>query len=102
MVKQFKELESWDYDGKKVWSFDCSMISTCEPIFDKCDNNHDVEDVLREAKVISARNQTDSESCALVVRFSSQDSADAFIWRLNTYLVDRGKKFQEAGWDFDA
>jgi len=96
MTKQFNYLEGWDYDGKKVWHFDCSMISSCQPLFDDCDSNYDVEEKLEKAKVITKRNSTDSESCALVVRFSSQKSADAFINRLNDYLVKKAEKFTEA------
>ena len=96
MTKQFNYLESWDYDGKQVWTFDCAMISSCQPLFDDCDSNYDVEEKLEKAKVITKRNNTDSESCALVVRFSSQKSADAFINRLNDYLVKKAEKFTEA------
>jgi hypothetical protein len=95
-TKQFNYLESWDYDGKKAWTFDCSMICTCEPLFDDCDSNYEVEEKLRKAKVLTGRSDTDTESCALVVRFSSQKSADAFIDRLNKYLVKKAEKLVEA------
>jgi hypothetical protein len=96
MTKQFKYLESWDYDGKKAWTFDCSMICSCKPLFDNLSSNYDVEYQLRKAGVIKCSNDTDTESCALVVRFSSQMSADRFINRLNDYLVKKTEKFEEA------
>jgi hypothetical protein len=67
--------------------FECAMISRCSPVFDRCDDNHDVEDLLRKQKVILPTNQTDSESCALVVNFSSQKAGEAFVNRLNKYLL---------------
>lgn len=79
-------------DKKPYWFFDCGMISTCKPVFDKCDSNHDVEKVLRKAGVIRKNNRTDTESSALVVLFSSASAGEGFIKRLNTYLLDQAQK----------
>jgi hypothetical protein len=96
-TKQFGYLSVNDmqYDGKKVFWFECAMVSACAPLFDHCDSNYEVEDLLRKAKVLHKRNQTDSESCALVVNFSSEKSAQKFIDRLNAFLVKRHQQLTE-------
>jgi hypothetical protein len=88
-MKQFStgSIHKMDDKKKPYWFFDCGMISTCKPVFDKCESNHDVEKVLRKAGVIRKNNMTDTESSALVVLFSSAKSGEAFIQRLNVYLA---------------
>jgi len=90
--------ESYEYDKKIYWLFDCSMVSTCEPLFDDCKSNYEVERKLRAAKVILTQNNADSEACALVVRFSSLASANKFIERLNTYLVEQARRLLADSW----
>jgi len=94
MAKQF-ELE-YEKDGSGSWTFDCAMISTCRPAFDYCHSNYDVEDKLRKAGVIRKNTRTDSESCALVVCFSSEKAYGNFIGRLNKYLREKERKLKEA------
>lgn len=72
----------------KYW-FECAMISTCKPVFDKCADNYEVETMLRDARVIHKRTKTDTESSALVVLFASEKAGDSFIERLNAFLVLR-------------
>ncbi len=67
--------------------FDCSMIHTCQPVFDACEENYEVEKILRENGVIRKNNRTDTESCSLVVLFSNRKSGEAFIKRLNIFLA---------------
>jgi hypothetical protein len=78
------------YDDAPYWYFDCAMVSTCEPVFDHCDSNYEVEDELRKAKVLRKNNRTDTEMCSLVVLFSSESAGNNFIDRLNKYLDDKG------------
>ena len=96
-VPQFGEYSESDYiqyDRNKYWLFDCSMVSTCEPLFDDCESNYEVEKKLQEAKVILRQNNTDSESCALVVRFGSVSAANKFIGRLNSYLIEKARRLE--------
>jgi hypothetical protein len=77
--------------------FEAAMVSTCEPLFDDCDSNYEVEDKLEAAEVITKKGMaTDSESCALVVNFKSEAAVEGFIDRLNAYLVEKAKKLAEA------
>lgn len=71
--------------GSFYW-FGVAMISSCKPVFDKCFDNYQVEDALREAGVILPETETDTESCCLVVLFPTRKAGEAFIDRLNTYL----------------
>lgn len=73
-----------DIDGMQ-W-FEAAMITSFPGVFDDCEDNYDVEDRLREAGVIAADNQTDTESCALVVYFKSDDEARAFCDRLKAFV----------------
>jgi hypothetical protein len=93
---EYDESDSWDYDGRKLWGFDCSMRSTCSPLFDDCESNYEIEEKLQQAKVILPNNDCDSESCALVVRFSTLKAANAFIKRLNAYLAEKVKRLAAA------
>lgn len=62
------------------------MCSVVPEVFGNCDSNYEVEDMLRKHKVIRQANKTDTESCALVVNFSSRRTAENFIKRLNIFL----------------
>jgi hypothetical protein len=81
-----------DWTDKPYWWFDCAMVSTCEPVFNHCDSNHEVESELRKAKVLRKNNRTDTEMCSLVVLFSSEKAGNNFIDRLNAYLESKGLK----------
>jgi hypothetical protein len=90
----YKSIRDEDYDGKKYWLFECGMISTCSPLFDSLEDNYGVEKILRSRKVISPKTKTDTESCALVIQFSTKKAGEKFIDRLNAYL-EKVKAFQE-------
>ena len=95
MAKQFSYAAINKLDMGKYF-FDCSMVSSCAPAFDDCDSNHEVEEKLRAAGVIKPQNKTDTESCALVINFSSEESGHKFIDRLNGYLQKELEKMAEA------
>lgn len=78
-----------DLDGRHHFWFEAAMVSTFPGIFDHCGDNYEVEDVLRKAGVIHKKNQTDTESCALVINFKSRKSAEKFIERLNKWLDEK-------------
>ena len=81
-------------DGYPYW-FECAMISACEPLFPEDWDNHNVQDALIKAKVIRG-GQPDSESCALVINFTSKKAGEAFIDRLNAYLVKKAELLEAA------
>lgn len=87
-MRQFSDssLHDMQYDGKTVYWFECAMCSSCPGAFDHLDDNYEVERVLREAGVILPQNETDSETCALVVNFSTKAAGLAFLERFNSYL----------------
>ena len=87
-MRKFTYNDIDELDPKNFW-FECAMVSACSPVFDHCEDNHDVEAQLRGAKVLLPKNQTDTECCALVVNFSSRQSGEKFIDRLNEYLESR-------------
>jgi hypothetical protein len=86
-MKQFSEA-SICRGSNRSWFFDCAMISSCKPVFDNCSDNYDVERVLRKEGIIRRGMKTDTESCALVVMFSTKDGGQKFIARLNKFLVE--------------
>jgi hypothetical protein len=88
MTKQFNYQNVHKLEANQYF-FEMAMISSCEPVFDSCDSNHDVEQILRKEGVLTAKNQTDTESCALVVLFSNRKSGEKFVDRLNTYLAKK-------------
>ena len=81
--KNIRKLESNHY-----W-FETAMISTCDPLFNNYGDNYEVEAELRKEKVIGSKNKTDTESCALVINFSSESAGHKFIDRLNEYLLKK-------------
>ena len=90
-AKQFnpsviRKHESFSGD-KAYWLFDCSMVASCGPIFRDCGSNYEVETRLRKAHVLRKNSSTDTETCALVVMFSTEKEGHAFITRLNAYLA---------------
>jgi hypothetical protein len=91
-MKQFSEksLNRAEWSRSTPYWFEAAMLSTCgEEAFPGCYDNYEVEDALRKAGVIRKNNQTDTESCALVINFSSKSAGLAFIERLNKYLATR-------------
>lgn len=82
--------------GDGSWFFSCAMISTCEPLLDDCEDNHDVEARLLREGVVT-HDETDSESCEFCAYFQDHIDAKAFIKKLNTYLVEKARRCQEAG-----
>lgn len=96
-VPQFDVTDISDGDGIMDPWFEASMVSACQPLFDGCGSNHEVEDKLKAAGVITKEGmQTDTESCALVVNFSTVEVIEPFISRLNAYLIEKAKKIAEA------
>jgi hypothetical protein len=96
------EIPSFTVEGDVVhmeergeWFFNRSMIGSCAPLFNNCQDNYQAEEKLREAGVITYREQTDSESSALWVYFDSRGQAESFIVRLNRYLRKRAHKLNE-------
>ncbi len=83
-------------DDLDDWTFTASMVSTCEPLLDDCDDNYDVVRRLRKAGVITAECDEDSESCQMFVSFRSRLAALDFLSRLNTYLARKAKLLAEA------
>mgnify|MGYP001485345927 CR=1 FL=1 len=79
-----------DWGSKHRFYFECAMVSTCSPVFNRCSDNYDVERELRNANVLRKNNTTDTETCALMVLFSNKKSALNFINRLNKYLATKG------------
>jgi hypothetical protein len=75
-----------DWSTKPYWYLDCGMCSTFPEAFDKCGSNYEVESILRKHKVIRKDSKTDTESCALVVIFSTEKAGVNFIGRLNKFL----------------
>jgi hypothetical protein len=96
-VPQFDEFDlSEPTDYCKDWTFHGAMISTCSPVLDDLDDNHDFEARLRRAKVLRKNNRTDTESCEFWAYFSSQKAGMAFVERLNEYLRQRVCKMAAA------
>jgi hypothetical protein len=91
-VKQFSHDDiQKGFDEENPFTFTCAMVSTCAPLFDRIGtntdpDNHDVEKLLLAKKVIRG-GATDSESCQLFVYFKTRKAGEAFIDRLNQFLV---------------
>ena len=82
-----RRCEANKFDEDMIW-YEAAMISTFPGVFDDCESNYEVEERLRKAGVIKPQNQTDTESCALVVNFSSIKSAEKFEERLEQYIQE--------------
>lgn len=92
MTYQFDEHSLYcmeNYDGKKEWYFSAAMIGTCAPLFDRCESNYDVGELLKAAKVFGKNDQDDSEFCQMFVNFKTKAQGKAFLARLNKFLVKR-------------
>ena len=83
-------------DDIPLFTMSMSCIGRFTPVFDHCDTNYEVEDMLRDAGVILPSNRTDTESALLWMTFSSVDSALNFQCRLNTYLVTQLERIEVA------
>ena len=79
----------YGYEDRTVtkWHWEASCISTFPGVFDDCEDNYEVEQRLRKAGVIHAKNKTDSETCACVVYLSNEGSAYKFAKRLRLIFV---------------
>jgi hypothetical protein len=74
--------------GKTNFEFDTNLIEVCHPLFQGCYDSHEVLAVeLVRAGVIRDSDMNLSTKSTLVVRFKSQKASQAFIKRLNTYLI---------------
>lgn len=82
--------EPSDYNPK--WTFTASMVGTCEPLFNECDSNYEVEEKLRKAKVIHPKTESDSESCQMFIYLSNRKSCEKFVERLNAYLAEKARR----------
>ena len=97
-VKQFdyNSINKLDYeDISHPYYFTCSMVSTCAPLFDGCDDNYEVESLLVKNGVITKGCERDSEMCQMFVNFKRKDAARRFIDRLNKYLNKRAEQLVE-------
>ena len=65
------------------------------PGLQHCEDNHEVTEVLKKARVI--RTTTDPEMCATWVYFKSLKAAHNFIDRLNEYIRKNHNKCKECG-----
>jgi hypothetical protein len=75
--------------GRARWFFTAAMVSTCEPLFNECEDNYEVRDKLERAGVIDSTVEEDSESCQLWCHFDSKADGESFIDRLNEYLAKK-------------
>jgi len=96
-IPQFREMTSYDKsDWNEEWpyTFTAAMVDSCRPIFDWCESNYEVEELLRKKKIIRTGKgcMTDSESCQMFVYFKRKDGVNNFIKRLNKYLLEQGRK----------
>lgn len=79
-------------ESRGEYHFEDSFISGCEPLFDNCGSNYEVREKLEEAGVIHHNNRAEAETCAMWVKFSTEEAAQNFIDRLNEYLRERAEK----------
>lgn len=95
---QFTEdsLRDMEFSDTYACSFSGAMVSTCEPLFDDCGSNYDVEKKLKSAGVIPDGALLDSESCSLVVLFKSWAQGRVFIKRFNRYLTEKTERLEAA------
>jgi hypothetical protein len=93
----------WEYsaldnlEGETQWYFACAMVSShrSHGLFQECESNYEVEEMLRVAEVIREPNTTDSETCCMWVYFQTEQEGKDFIDRLNDYIEKRMKEAQE-------
>jgi len=96
-VPQFREStlnEPCGEYGLKQWTFNAAMVSSYGAVFADCEDNYEVTDVLRKAKVLGKNDKDDPESCCSYFYFESKRDAQAFLRRLNRYMIERAKKLQ--------
>ena len=101
-AKQFTnasiDYQDADYDGAR-YSFCGAMVSTCSPLLDDCDDNHDVTRLLEKEHVVRRGTVGDPESCSVYFYFKTKKSAHSFVKRFNAFLrkryaaVQKGKTF---------
>jgi len=96
VVFDYEDIEhSSHYDGER-WFFTAAMVSTCEPLFNECDDNYDVRAKLEKAGVIDSTVEDDTESCQLWCYFNSKADGESFVDRLNEYFVKKAAVLEEA------
>ncbi len=78
------------------WFFSVDMLTRCEPLFDHCEDNYDVEDVLIKAGVVGTDDTPDSETGEMVINFPNQEAGEKFITRLNAFLNLKYKQLARA------
>jgi hypothetical protein len=73
--------------GSTDFEFDMSLLEVCHPLFQGCYGSHEVLAVeLVRSGVIRDSDMNFSTKSALIVRFKSKRSSQAFIKRLNAYV----------------
>ena len=84
-----------DSDGEKYpFFFAANMTTVCSPIFDDCESNYEVVDVLKSKGVITEDEYDDVELCCMFVNFRTEEQGKRFIERLNKFL--RGEEIEQA------
>jgi len=96
-VIQFNDgdLDKGDWEGAQ-WTFTAAMIVTCSPLFDDCEDNYEVAEKLKKAKVIGKNDEDDTESCQMFIYFKDKSAGKRFLNRLNKYLKTKAQKLEEA------
>jgi hypothetical protein len=102
-AKQFDfDRDMWKADPEDdyAYTFSGAMVSTCEPLLDDCEDNHDVTRLLKKKHVVRKGTESDPESCSVYFYFKTKSAAQSFIKRLNKFLAKRydesrkGKRFK--------
>ena len=44
-----------------TWGFSAAMVASCSPVFDNCDTNYEVRDLLKEAGIYTDKDEDDTE-----------------------------------------
>lgn len=78
----------FDFDEhRETYHCLCDMIHAFRPLFDHCPSNHEFEDVLREAGVITEGMNTDTESGAFCIIFRNREAAVRFCGELKMFAA---------------
>jgi len=92
----YEDIEEGYNVENEQWFFSAAMVSTCEPLFNDCEDNYDVRAKLENAGVIDSAVEDDTESCQLWCYFNSKADGESFVDRLNEYLVKKAAVLEEA------
>jgi len=82
-------------EDKTYYVFIANIAHGYSQIFPDMDN-YDIEDRLWHRGVIRSHNRRGSEFCELVIFFYSLEDARGFLDRLNNYISQKIKKFEDA------